>query len=300
MRSDTRESSEETYSLGSVFVKSELWTPGTFAHRTETLFQQITDYSAQASLFSMAKESDTGMHDLISMMIKMQADNEKKALEREERRMEDQARWDEQRDRETRQMIAALKDNIPAVPQTVHIENTKLPRMVEGEDAEVFLELFEAALIDNNIPDDKWRGKLHASLDTSTKLRVRDIITNAASSYQDIKDALIGCGTLTFSASSEAIITADKGKILALPIRQAVDKTTRLMEKATSEAANIREACQYLAIAVNRYFLNPEVKQYVDLKGDFAKENFCRTVEEWQSTQAPGTKWSKRVASPYE
>ena len=103
------------------------------------------------------------------------------------------------------------------------------------------------------------------------------------------------CGTLTFSAASEALMSADRGKILALPYRQAVDKMARLLEKVAKEAADEKEIYQYIAIAHTRYHLNPEVKQYVDLKGDFTKENHCRTVEEWQSTQAPGTKWSKKT-----
>ena len=219
LRRDRRESSEETYTVDSVSVKSEIWSPATYNKRTEALVRNITDFRQQTVQLGTAKEKETSMQDLLAMMIKMQTDNEKNALERKEQRLqreiaernrreEEQARRDDQRDRETREMLAALKDNIPAVPQTIHIENTKLPRMVEGEDAEVFIELFEAALTDNNIQADKWRGKLHASLDTGTKLKVRDIIINPASSYQDIRNALVGCGTLTFSASSEAITSA--------------------------------------------------------------------------------------------
>ena len=307
---DCREDSIETFSLDTVSVKSEIWSPRTFDKKTDNIIQNLTELREQNYTVRMAKQTETSMTNLLAMMVKMQSDSEQKALDREEKRIEreqeernrretEQARRDEQRDRETRQMITALKDSIPAIPQTVHIENIKLPKMVEGEDVEIFIELFEAALTDNEVPADKWRGKLHAALDTGSKLKVREIITNPDSTYQDIRTALLGCGTLTFSASSEAIMTADRGQTLELPIRQAVDKTIRLLEKATSEAATIREACQYMAVAVNRYFMNPQLKQYIDLKGNFTKEEFCRTAEEWQSTQTPGTKWSKRT-TPYE
>ena len=196
-------------------------------------------------------------------------------------------------------MILALREAQPAVPQTVHISNVKLPKMVENEDVEIFIELFEAAMTDGNIPHDSWKSKLHAALDTASKLKVRDTITDFDSTYDQVKNALIGCDTLMFSASSEAIMTANRGQILELPIRQAVDKTTTMIEKISAEATTIKESCQYTAIAITRYSLNPQLKQYIDLKGGFSKDEFCKTVEEWQATQPHGTKWS-RITTPYD
>ena len=131
-------SDSDTFSSESISIKSEPWTPSIFARKTDTLLQNITALKEQASLYIMAKGNETGMTELMTMMMKMQADNERKAMEREDkreeervRREEDQARRDERRDRETREMIAALKKAQLAVPQTVHIENTKLPKMTE-------------------------------------------------------------------------------------------------------------------------------------------------------------------------
>ena len=239
-----------------------------------------------------------------------EADREQERREREarehikreeeyERREEERNRREERRAKETREMILALREAQPAIPQTVHINNVKLPKMTEGEDVEIFIELFEAAMTDGNIPQDKWKSRLHAALDTTSKLKVRDIITDYDSTYDQVKNTLIGCGTLTFGASSEAIMTANRGQTLDLPIRQAIDKTARLVEKIVAEATTIKEACQYVAIAINRHSLTPQLKQYVDLKGAFSKDEFCRTVEEWQSTQPQGTKWSRR-STPYD
>ena len=39
------------------------------------------------------------------------------------------------------------------------------------------------------------------------------------------------------------------------------------------------------------------------MKGNFSKDIFCRTADEWQANQPPGTKWSRRgdhTSSPYE
>ena len=87
---------------------------------------------------------------------------------REEKRREREDVWA----KETRDLILALKESQPAIPQTVHINNVKLPKMSEGEDVEIFVELFEAALADNGITEDKWKVKLHAALDTTSKLKV--------------------------------------------------------------------------------------------------------------------------------
>ena len=303
-------SDSDTFTSESISIKSEPWTPNTLASRIDTLFQNISELKEQASLSMMAKGSETGMNELIAMMLKMQADNDKRALEREDkreeerlRREEQQARREDTRDRETREMIAALKVAQPPVPQTVHIENTKLPRMTEGEDVEVFLDMFEAALVDNNIPENKWRGKVHASLDTATKLKVRDLMKDPTVTYQDLKDALIGCGALTFSNASETLMTADRNKLLSLPLRQAIHKWHRLLEKMSSEATTISESCMCTAVAIARYHLDPDLKRYIDVKGEFSKEKFCQTADEWQANQPPGTKWSKRSDNhtiPYE
>ena len=94
------------------------------------------------------------------------------------------------------------------------------------ENAEVFIDLFEAALTDNDIDEGKWKAKLHAALDTASKLKVRDLITDRDATYDQIKQALSSCGTLTFSASSESIMTADKGQTLT----QSDKPFTRLSE----------------------------------------------------------------------
>ena len=138
---------------------------------------------------------------------------------------------------------------------------------------------------------------MHASLDTETKLKVRDMIRDPTVDYQDLKDAVISCGALTFSNASETLVNADRGKILTLPLRQAIHKWQRLLEKMCSEAHTISESCTYIAVAIARYNSN------MDMKGNFSKDIFCRTTDEWQANQPPGTKWSRRgdhTSSPYE
>ena len=216
------------------------------------------------------------------------------AKQRQDRWEEEQLRRDEKRDKDTKDMILALREAQPAVPQTVHIENTKLPKMKAGEDVEVFIDLFEAAMEDNNVPQAKWRAKLHAALDSETKIKIRDLMRDATATYQEVKDGLIGCSALTFSNASETLMSADRGKILALPIRQAIHKMHRILEKMSGEAETISEACMYVAVAIARYHSNPELKKYLDVRNDFAKDRFCRIVDEWQANQPQGSKWSRK------
>ena len=261
--------------------------PNTVSQKTSNVFKGLAEIQTQLINARMNSHSETSFADIMRQMLDMQNSSEERAREREDR---------EKRDRDDREerLLLALKNAQPVVPQMVHIQNIKLPRMTENEDVEVFIELFEAALIDNDIDHDKWKGKLHTALDTASKLKVRDLIIDRTSSYDQIKQALVGCGTLTFSASSESIMTADRGQTLTLPIRQAIQKTVRLLEKMTQEAETNAEVYQYIAIAMVRFFLNPDLKQYMDLKGRIDKENFCKGVEEWLTTQVPGTKWCKK------
>ena len=194
-------------------------------------------------------------------------------------------------------MLLALKEAQPAVPQTVHLESTKLPKMTDGEDVASFIELFEAAMEDNRIPPEQWKAKVHAALDSKTKLKVRDTITNADSTYDELKHALIGCGNLSFSHASESLMTGERGDTLGLPIRQAIQKWQRLLERMTSEATSVREACTYVAVAVARFNTSHDLKTYLDMKGDFAKDLFCRNVDEWLATKPTGVTWSKKQKS---
>ena len=246
------ENREYTLSPKTESVKSEPpWTPNTFALKSDNILRNFTEFKEQTELLSMAKGPDTSMAEVMQMMLKLQSDNREADLRRDREREIERQRRDDQLRREAEQreerLLLALKEAQPVVPQTVTIVNQKLPEMKEGEEIEVFVSMFEVALHASNVPEQQWCAKLHAHLNPNTKLRIQDIIQNPDATYQMIKDALIGCGTLTFSAASEALMSADRGKILALPYRQAVDKMARLLEKVAKEAANEKEIyhCPY-------------------------------------------------------
>ena len=327
--------------LSILTIKSEsCWSPQTLNRKTENIITNLSELQSQLSEARMAKQSETSMADVMKLRLEMntrdkqererrdaedkkerkarEVEREEQRIKREEKREEEQRvrddarrrereRWeyDMKRDRDEREekLLIALRDTQPAVPQTVFIGSTKLPKMAEGEDVQTFIELFEAAMSDNKVPPEQWKGKIHAALDSQTKLRVRDIITDVTSMYDALKDALIGCGTLSFSHASESLMTADRGQTLAVPVRQAIQKWQRLLEKMTSEATTIKEACTYVAVAVARYNTNQELKTYLDMKGEFSKDSFCRTIDEWLANKPPGTKWAKKqdyTVTPYE
>ena len=83
--------------------------------------------------------------------------------------------------------------------------------------------------------------------------------------------------------------------LLQLPIRQAVQKVARLFEKVTTEATTLREMCLYSAVAVTRFALSREPKQYIDVKSTFDWNGFCRSIEEWQRTNPGRPVWDSRV-----
>ena len=99
------------------------------------------------------------------------------------------------------------------MPQTVTIVNHKLRDMREGEEIETFLGMFKAALRASNVPVDQWCAKLHTHLNPTTKLRIQDTIQNPNATYEMIREALIGCGGMSFTAAAETLLSGDKGKL---------------------------------------------------------------------------------------
>ena len=240
---------------------------------------------------------------------KQEEEREEKRLQNrkdreEERRREDNIREERRIEREERdkqvaaerevQLLATLKAAQPTVPQTVHLDSTKLPVMSKGEDIELFLELFESALVAGGVPENKWVPKLHSAIDTETKLTIKETITTPGVAYEEIKRALVGQTHLTFVAASESLVTLDQGAIIKLPIRQAVQKVARLFEKVTNEATSMRDMCLYSAVAVLRVALARDCKQYIDVKGSCESNSFCCSLEEWQRTNPGRPIWDNK------
>ena len=308
--------------------KSEAyWSPYTVKTKTDNLITGLADLQTHLRDTRMAREGETSLAEVLKMMMQMNAsdkeerqkrddEREQQQLAREEKRLKDlkdrenERRIEEERREERRELreqkfreeteereaklLLALKEAQPMVPQTVHISGTKLPKMTEGEDLTTFIELLEAVMEDNHIPRDQWKAKVHAALDTTTKLKVRDTITNPDATYAELKVALLGCGDLSFSHASETLMTGERGDILAVPIRQAIQRWQRVIERMTTEATTIKEACSYIAVAVAHYNTNLDLKTYLDMKGDFSKDLFCRNIDEWLATKQSGVKWAKR------
>ena len=275
--------------------RSTLWTPGTLTRMTVQVTEQLSRLAEANSELVITRESERGsVERIMDMMLQMQTQENEKRYKREEDRRRDDLRREER-------LIEALRQAQPAVPQTVTIVNQKLPEMREGEDIDTFVAVFKAVLRANNIPQAQCSAKLHSQLNVTTKLRIQDVIQDEDATYDDIKEELLGCSNMTFSAASETLLSGDRGKLYSLPHRQCKDRLMKLVEKVTRNAATLKEANQAIVIAFMRQNLVPALKTYVDLKGNFASEDFSRTIDEWESTQPVGTTCFKKqstVASP--
>ena len=156
---------------------------------------------------------------------------------------------------------------------------------------------------DNHLPREQWKAKIHVALNSKTKLRVRDTITNPASTYDELKEALLGCRALTVGNASESLMTSDKGETLALPSRQAQLRYEKLLERVAKDATSPREIYSLIASAVVRYHTVPELKLYLDMKGQYQKEALHANIDEWLTSKPPGMTWSgkrERRSQPYE
>ena len=73
-------------------------------------------------------------------------------------------------------LLTTLKDAQLVIPQNVTIQNHKLPEMKDRDDVELFVSMFEAALLSNVIPEAQWKNKLHAHLSMKAKSKIHKIM----------------------------------------------------------------------------------------------------------------------------
>ena len=157
----------------------------------------------------MARESD---NDNLTKRLEMMA-----TMRAEDRKYKQACREDDIRRQE--RMMEALKQSQTVIPQTVNIETTKLPDMHENEDIETFITMFEAALRAKQIPEGQWKARIHSHLTPRSKIRVQSVIQDPESSYDDIKEALLGCSSMTFRAAAENLLTVERGHVYNLDHR---------------------------------------------------------------------------------
>ena len=116
-------------------------------------------------------------------------------------------------------LLTALREAQPVVPQTITIQNHKLSEMKEGDDAELFVTMFEAALRSNNVPHAQWKNKLHAHVSLKSEARIQSVILDDGSTYEEVKEALLGCAAMTFSSAAEDMCTSERGRLFNLEPR---------------------------------------------------------------------------------
>ena len=318
---------------------SDLWSPHTVERRTGILFEGVNQLREQLQMAKQEEMSMQGLLKLMfDMNNKQEQDRQRRDEELKEERIERERRMEEdsrirmekiaedarirEEEREERakvreekrkeearlreedraiqaaererKMIEALREARPVV------ETVKIPTMEKGADIECFLELFETALTVAKIPEGKWLTRLHTALDMDTKLLVREVFTNADATYADAKLALTGQTHMSFSAASEAMMTMDDGRISKMPIRQGAQRVANYLKKACEKAPAWGDTHLYGATAIMRYYMCPELKTYLDLKGIETPDDYFRSVEEWKRTHTGKNIWDSKLKSSFE
>ena len=137
--------------------------------------------------------------------------------------------------------------------------------MRERDDLELFIHQLEAALIASDIPRHKWKRYIHSQLTPESKQKVIHLLQDVASSYDDIKAALMGCSAMSFAATAEAIFSSIGGEGEKPKPRQLANRIRRWVDKLFQEAETVEEAAEKVSVAYIRSKLIPEVKNYMDL-----------------------------------
>ena len=172
--------------------------------------------------------------------------------------------------------------------------------MKEGEDAELFVAMFEAALRSINVPQGQWKNKLHAHLSLKSKARIQSVIQDDDSTYDEVKETLLGCAAMTFSFTAEDLCTSERGRLFNLDPRQAIDKVIRQVGKLTKDADTKPEILNYIGVALTRNWLVPYLKSYVDMTRKFELNEYVKTIEEWERTQTMGTSCFKKTLTGFQ
>ena len=141
----------------------------------------------------------------------------------------------------------------------------------------------------NAVPENQWKNKLHAHLTYKTKFKVLKLIRNQDTTYEELKEALLGCSAMTFSSAAEEFFKGKKGKLAKLDPRQAAQKMLRLVGKLTQEAEDVQVVCEYITVVALRSWMVPELKTYVDMSKLAELQPFLRITEEWERSQPEGT-----------
>ena len=176
--------------------------------------------------------------------------------------------------RREERLFTTLREAQPVVPQTITIQNHKLPEMKDVEDAELFVTMFEAALRSNNVPHVQWKNKLNAHLSLKSKARIQSVIQDNDSTYEEVKEALLGFAAMTFCSAAEDMCTSEKRRLFNLEPRQYVDKMARLIGKIAKDAETKQEIINCMCVALTRNCLVPSLKSYVDTIRKFDLNNF--------------------------
>ena len=132
--------------------------------------------------------------------------------------------------------------------------------MKEDGDLELFVILFETALILADIPKRDWKKCLHSQLTLNAKYKILHLLQKPDSTYEELRDALMGCAEMTFSTAAEVFFTGDRGNIAQLTPRQAAEKMRRWVGKLTQETNDKAEALDYITVAAVRGWMVADLK----------------------------------------
>ena len=249
---------------------------------TKSVEGTLTEFFERCKEFEMAKQAEkVSVDKLLELIMQMRQEDKIREEQREKERLDREDR------REERQacLLKQLKEAPPAVPQTVYVNQHKLPTMTDKDDVEIFLRQLEIALRTSKIPVDKWKQHLLSQLTLQAKEQVIGLLEDDDTDYDDIKKALLNRHVMTYAAAAEAFFTADKGELLNIPVQQAGDKLIRWIDKMMEGAETDRNKKERIAMGALRSYMVPELKSYMDLSKPTNKPEFDALTEQWVRSQ---------------
>ena len=302
-----------------------MWTPGTLRSTAIQVTDQLNRFAEVNTELAMASEAEkTELECMMELMLQMraddrklreekrereerqretdrldrmaridaqerqrEADSEREALEREDRRVERETRREEEREAREVRLLATLKAAQLVVPKKVNMSKLNLPKMTNKDDPVVFIRYLETALIKAKVPPEQWKDHVQPQITLQVGERVIDVLERKDCTFEEIKAAPTGIDAMSFASTAEAIFYLFKGGE-KLKLRLLAERMKGWGKKLIQEAKTEADIIEKFTFACLRSTLSQDLKDYLDFTETSTLQRYLVKIEEWEMCRAEG------------
>lgn len=261
----------------------------------------------------MATQGDSDLTKLLSALVQAQTKSEqaraeeerkrnKREKEEEKRRQDDEKRMTklfEQQAAQNRDMIETMwmKQQQQSEGNSAERETeraiSQLPRMKDKDEIEKFCSTFEQALILAEIPKNKWKRALVFSVNNDARDRVKGVLEDEASTYDDVKAKLLDSVGISVSLAYETMFDPDSLSTMATR-RETRARTATWAERMFHSAETKKECIETLQMAKIITSASKEGRKFLYQNKPKNLDALMEALETWEAIHKDLTSiWEK-------